>query len=170
MSMGYVKKIVAFRFIRFLIVGTGNTAINFALLNFAFYGLHQGKLVSSFIATGCAVVCSFVLNRSFVFLDKERPAQKLFVFMAVTGSGVLLIQNSVYALGLHLLQNHTVGVAADMHNLTGLHLSGTFMAINLSNVIASIGVMFWNYNGYRLFVFKGHRYGDDIVEEVNDAA
>src|ERR1017187_6038048 len=97
--MGRVKNIVAFRLVRFLIVGAGNTTVNFAVLNFAFYGLHQGKLVSSFIATACAVVFSFILNRAYVFVDKERPAKKLVLFILVTASGVMLIQNSVYAIG-----------------------------------------------------------------------
>ena len=162
--MGVVKKIVAFRFGRFVIIGVCNTIINFAILNFAFYGLHQGKLVSSFIATGCAVIFSFILNRNFVFLDKKRPAMKLVIFIVVTVSGILIVQNSIYALGIYLLRNHEVGVINFIHGLTKISLSKNFVDVNLSNVVASLLVMVWNYNGYRWFVFKAERTGNDITE------
>lgn len=162
--MSYIKKIVAFRISRFVIVGMANTAVNIAVLNLAFYSFHRGKLVSSFIATGCAVVFSFIMNRSFVFQDKSKPAQKLALFTLLTLSGVLLIQNSVYALGVTLLHNHDSGIINIIHGLTGLGLSSDFVEVNLSNVIASLCVMVWNYNSYRLFVFNGIRYGDAVIE------
>jgi len=162
--MGFVKKIVAVRLGRFVIIGICNTIINFAILNFAFYGLHQGKLVSSFIATSCAVIFSFILNRNFVFLDKKRSAMKLVIFIAVTVSGILIVQNSIYALGIYLLHNHEVGVINLIHGLTKISLSKNFVDVNLSNVVASFLVMVWNYNGYRLLVFRAERIGDDISE------
>jgi hypothetical protein len=98
-----------------------------------------------------------------VFLDKERPARKLVLFIIVTVSGVLLVQNSVYALGVYLLHNHEVGVINVALRLIGVRLSSDFVDVNLSNAVASLLVMFWNYNGYRIFVFKeGH--GNDITE------
>ena len=163
--MGHVKNIVAFRLVRFLIVGAGNTAVNFAVLNFAFYGLHQGKLVSSFVATACAVVFSFILNRAYVFVDKDRPAKKLALFIIVTVSGVMLIQNSVYDVGIHLLHGHELGVINAIHSIIGVHLSSNFVDVNLSNLVASILIMFWNYNGYRVLVFRGKRHGDEIIED-----
>jgi putative flippase GtrA len=162
--MGLVKKIVKFRLGRFVIVGVCNTIINFAILNFAFYSLHQGKLVSSFIATGCAVIFSFILNRNFVFLDKERPTVKLIIFIAVTVSGILIVQNSVYALGIYLLHNHEVGVINFIHSIFKISLSKNFVDVNLSNVVASLFVMVWNYNGYRLFVFRNAKIGNEIYE------
>jgi putative flippase GtrA len=162
--MGLVDRIIAFRLGRFVIIGICNTVINFIILNIAFYGLHQGKLVSSFIATSCSVVFSFILNRSFVFADKERPAMKLVFFIIVTLSGILLVQNSVYALGIYLIHNHEFGLINFVHKLAGIHISRDFVDVNLSNVIASLFVMVWNYNGYRLFVFKAKRHGDEIIE------
>jgi putative flippase GtrA len=159
-----VKHVIAFRVARFALAGILNTAVNFVILNLAFYGLHQGKLASSFIATSCAVAFSFVLNRNFVFVDKERPAKKLALFLIVTISGVLVIQNSVYALGIELLHHHELAISDIAYGLTHVRLSRDFIAINLSNVIASLAVMIWNYNGYRIFVFHGERHGDDVIE------
>lgn len=163
-TMMHIKKILAFRVSRFVLVGVANTAINFAILNFAFYGLHQTKLISSFIATGCAVIFSFIMNRNFVFQDKSNTAQKLAHFIILTVCGVLLVQNSIYALGILLLHGHTLSISNIIYGLTHIRLSDAFIVVNLSNLAASLGVMVWNYNGYRLFVFRGERYGNDIIE------
>lgn len=169
--MRYIHKVVAFRVTRFGLAGAANTAANFVVLNFVFYGLHQNKLVSSFVATSCAVALSFVLNRNFVFIDKERPMKKLVRFILITAGGVLLIQNSVYALCLVVLHNHEAGVADVIHGYLGLQLSDSLIDVNLSNLIASFAVMFWNYNGYRIFVFKGERRGNEVIEYLDtDAA
>jgi len=165
--MNQVKRIIAFRITRFTLAGAINTATNFAVLNFVFYGLHQGKITSIVVATSCAIAVSFVLNRNFVFLDKERPIKKLVQFLVVSVIGVFLIQNSVYALGIMLLQHHEAGVASVAHGITGLNLKDSFIDVNLSNVIASFVVMFWNYNGYRVFVFNGKRQGNEIIEDFN---
>ncbi|HUC89425.1 MAG TPA: GtrA family protein [Patescibacteria group bacterium] len=162
--MIHIKKILAFRVSRFVLVGVANTAINFAILNLAFYGLHQTKLTSSFIATGCAVIFSFIMNRNFVFQDKSRSMQKLALFIILTASGVMLVQNSIYALGILLFHGHTLGISNVIHGLIRIRLSDTFIDVNLSNLVASLGVMVWNYNGYRLFVFKGERHGNDVIE------
>lgn len=164
--MKHIKKIVAFRVSRFVLVGIANTAVNIAVLNLAFYALHQGKLTSSFIATSCAVVFSFIMNRSVVFQDKSRTAQRLARFVLLTGTGVLLVQNSVYALGLALLHQHNLGLSGVIYSLTGVRLGVDFIDVNLSNVIASLCVMFWNYNSYRLFVFNGRRRGDVVIEDA----
>ena len=146
--MEYIKKIVAFRVGRFAIVGTANTIVNFMILNLSFYALNQSKITSSLIATSCAIVFSFILNRNFVFMDKERPAKKFLVFIAITAGGVLLIQNSVYAVLISLLNYNDL------------------IEINVSNLLASLCVMFWNYNGYKIFVFHGKRFGNEIIEEA----
>lgn len=135
--MGHFKKLLSFRVNRFLVVGAGNTIINFAVLNSAFYSLHLNKITASIIATCCAIAFSFTFNRSFVFRDKSQPVRKFVVFSLVTAAGVLVIQTSVYAICVHLLTGRS-----------------NLMQINVSNLIASISVALWNYNGYRLLVFK----------------
>ncbi|HUS25920.1 MAG TPA: GtrA family protein [Nevskiaceae bacterium] len=153
--MERAKKLVSFRTVRFALVGIGNTAVNFAILNFAFYVLNQGKIVSSIIATSCAVAFSFALNRNFVFAHKTGKAlHQLILFVVVTVSGVMLVQNAVFALGVRLLPGHETPLINLVESLAKLRLSPDFIDVNLSNAVASLAVMFWNYNGYRLFVFK----------------
>ena len=156
------------RISRFALVGTVNTVINFAVLNLTFHALRQSKLTASFVATTCAVACSFVLNRSFVFMDKERSRHTFWRFLIVSGFGVLVIQNTVYALADTMLEGYEYRIAGDIHLLTGISLSGNAANINLSNAIASLAVMIWNYNGYRAFVFRGAKreYEIEPADEV----
>jgi putative flippase GtrA len=164
-AMEYLKKIVAFRVARFSLAGLTNTAVSFAVLNVAFYVLHQSKLASIVVASTCAIAVSFLLNRNFVFLDKSRPAKKLARFIVVSVIGVFLIQNIVYALGLALLHSHEAGVMNAVYSLSGVNLSSNFIDVNISNLIASLTVMFWNYNGYKLFVFDGKGSRNETIED-----
>jgi putative flippase GtrA len=139
--MEHVKIIIAHRFNRFLIVGAGNTTINFAVLNALTIGLHINKMLSAIIATSCAIMFSYALNASFVFGDSKRQLRRLATFSLIAVAGVLLVQTSVYAVSLVLLDR------------TG-HVRSDGAKVNLANLIASVCVMFWNYNGYRLFIFN----------------
>lgn len=162
--MNSLKEMVDFRATRFVTVGLLNTAVNFTILNLAFYSLHQAKLVSSFIATGCAVIFSFILNRYFVFRHRGHIGKQMARFILITAVGVLLIQNLLYALGLYLLHKHEYGIINLVDNLTTIKVGSAFVDVNLSNIMASLGVMVWNYNGYRLHVFKSEGRRNDIVE------
>jgi putative flippase GtrA len=168
--VGYVKKVIAFRVVRLLIIGSGNTAIDFAILNFVFYVLHQNKLASSFTATSEAVGCSFLLNRCFVFENKELLDKKVVLFILITGLGVLLIQNSIYVLSIRLQHHHEAGPITFIRPLSGIRLSSDFVPINLSNILGSLVVMFWNYNDYRLLVYRRTGESNDIVEDAYAAA
>src|SRR6266704_7163792 len=155
--MRQLKYLITFRLTRFTLAGAVNTTVNFAVLNFMFYALHLNKMVSIVIATSFAIVVSFILNRNFVFLDKERSANKLVRFVVVSVLGVFLVQNSVYGLGIVLLSGHETGLTNIIRTVFGVRFSDSFIDVNLSNTVASFAVLFWNYNGYKLFVFNGKR-------------
>jgi putative flippase GtrA len=162
--MEHVKHLLAFRVARFTLAGAVNTTVNFAMLNLMFYGVHLNKIVAIMIATACAIAVSFVLNRSFVFRDKEKPAAKLARFIVVSVLGVFLVQTSVYTVCITLLHGHEGGIARALYSIAGYRFSDSFVAINLSNTIASVAVLFWNYNGYRLFVFTPKLPSKEIAE------
>ncbi|HEV2412406.1 MAG TPA: GtrA family protein [Candidatus Saccharimonadales bacterium] len=168
--MRRVKEIIAFRFVRFLLVATINAAVNFSILNYTFYDLHESKLLASIMATSCVVILSFVLNRNFVFVDKERPARKLALFITVTVSGILVIQNVVYVAAVAFLSRHHVGLTNTADSLTGLRLSASVLEINLGGIVASLISAVWNYNGYRIYVFNGERRGNEILEKTTSLA
>lgn len=153
MTTGVLKK---HRILRFLVVGVGNAIISFGLLNLCYYTLGQGKIMSSIISTSCALLFSFAMNRLFVFSDRSSPVYRQFVpFVIVTVSGSLLVLNAVYVLSLRLLEGREAGLINAIQGVSGVSVSASFIDINLSTLIGAIVAMFWNYNGYRLFVFKG---------------
>lgn len=144
------------RALRFAIVGVINAAISFGILNLVFYVFHQGKITSSIIATTCALIFSFAMNRGFVFADKSRRAhQQLPAFVAVTISGSLLALNLVYILSLKLLEGHEAWIIQLTKDITTVSFSKNFIDINVSTVLGAAVAMVWNYNGYKWFVFKG---------------
>jgi putative flippase GtrA len=149
---------------RFALIGICNATISFGILNLAFYRFNQTKIVSSIIATSCALIFSFIMNRGFVFGDKTRRVhQQLPIFVIVTISGSLLVLNLVYILALNLLNGHEHLIIDSVKTLTSLSLTKNFVDINLSTVIGAVAALFWNYNGYKWFVFKGSK---DAIEEA----
>jgi len=164
--MKNIKHITDFRLARFLLSGALNTTVNFAVLNIVFYSLHYNKFTSIVVATSCAIAVSFILNRNFVFLDKTRPAKRLLSFTVISVIGVFLIQNSIYALSLALFHGHDAQVTRTIQHFTNIKLSNSFVEINLSNLVASVTVMFWNYNGYRVFVFNAKTKNNGTIESL----
>jgi putative flippase GtrA len=158
------KTVASRRVVRFIIVGVGNTLLNFVVLNIAFYALRQPKLIASLIATFFAVIVSFTLNRNFVFSDKSRPLRQLVLFVIVTLSGVLIVQNGIFYVGITLLRGHESAIVALVKRVTGIALATSFVNVNVSNAVAALFVMVWNYNGYRFFVFKEASPPDGVTE------
>lgn len=163
--MNKLKTLLTNRIARFIVVGVLNTAISFGILNLAFYKFHQGKIVSSIIATSCALAVSFVLNRNYVFADKSKRAHKqLLPFVAITVSGSLLVLNAVYILSLKLLSGHETLIIDAAKALSGVTLSANFVDINLSTVFGAVAALLWNYNGYRMFVFASQKPSSEADE------
>lgn len=160
-----LQKLLLVRKLRFVIIGLCNAAISFGILNIAFSVLHQGKIVSSIIATSCALAFSFVLNRNFVFGDKSKRAHKqLPAFIIVTVSGSLLVLNLIYILTLKVLNGHEGLIIDPIKTLTAITLAKNFVDINMSTVVGAVAALLWNYNGYRLFVFKGRSESRSVNE------
>jgi putative flippase GtrA len=153
--MEYTRKITKSRFSRFLIVGATNSAINFAVLNLLIYETHVEKILASIAATACAITFSFTFNRSFVFRDLEKPFHKFIRFILVSYGGTLFIQTTVFAVCTSLAQH-----------ISFLATRG-ILEVNLGNLVASLSVMFWNYNGYRLLVFKDRQLSHAVPDETS---
>ncbi len=163
--MRLLKQIRHHRVARFIVVGVANATLHFSILNASFYVLNQSKLMSSIIATVCAVAFSFVLNRNFVFADKStRAVRQIALFVVVTLTGMLLIHNVAYALTLSAIDNHEQGLIDLIKAVAGISLSRDFVDINVSTVIGAILAMVWNYNGYRLLVFKDKKLYEEDPE------
>lgn len=163
--MKKLKSLLSNRIARFIVVGAANATISFGVLNLVFYKFNQGKIVSSIIATTCALIFSFILNRNYVFSDKSRHVHKQFIpFVVVTISGSLLLLNLVYILTLKLLNGHETPLIDLAKDISGITFTKSFIDINLSTVVGAIAALLWNYNGYRLFVFNGSKLPLEVIE------
>jgi len=154
------------RISRFIVVGFTNALLHFTILNFSFYVLDKSKIISSFIATFCAVCFSFIMNRNFVFSDRStRPVKQLLLFIVVTLSGMLIIHNIAYAITLRLIKDNESMFINVINYISGITLSNDFVDINISTVVGACFALVWNYNGYRKFVFKdSHVYEEEIKD------
>ena len=160
-----LNKVLKWQKLRFVIIGICNAIISFSVLNIVFYKIHLSKIVASLIATTCALVFSFFLNRLFVFKDKSRKARKQIpAFIVVTISGSIVVLNLVYILSLRILKGNEHYLINSVDSILGIRLSNNFIDINLSTLIGAIVALFWNYNGYRLFVFK--KVDNDATKEI----
>jgi putative flippase GtrA len=168
--MSKLVHVFSHRIPRFAVVGIANAAVSLGLLNLLFFGLNFSKIAASLVSTACAVLCSFWLNRNFVFADKSKRAhQQILPFVLITLSGTLGVLNLVYISSVALLEHHSLWIVQTVHMVTGLHLAQSLIEINLSTVIGAIVAMIWNYNGYKLFVFKDAGHTAIVQDELSAA-
>lgn len=124
--------------LRFLLVGVFNTGLDFAILNvLVIIGLND--IASNLIATTCAMITSFILNKNFTFESKSNNYwREILLFFVFTAFGLWILQSIViYLLALVMPKSLP-----------------SFIAINLKKILATIVSLTWNYFTYKRFVFK----------------
>lgn len=126
--------------IRFVIVGTANTTIDFALLFGLVNFLSIPIFFSNIISTSVALSFSFFANKKFTFKDNDQNAKRQLIrFLMVTLSGLWIIQPIIIAI-TDMVFFRSIGT----NNI--MLLSGKLMASCITLV--------WNYLLYRKFVFN----------------
>ncbi len=147
MSVENKKKELA-RFIRFGIVGTIGSIVDFGFLNLLTLVFNVPFLVSSVISFSLAVVNNFILNRIWTFSGsrKEPITKQLLQFGLVSVIG-LLIRTPLLA----WLEKVLVPMA---ENFFPNFLTPTIIAHNVSLAIAIGVVLLWNYFANRFWTFK----------------
>ena len=136
------------RFIRFGIVGTIGSVVDFGFLNLLTLVFHVPFLVSSVISFSLAVINNFVLNRIWTFPGsrKEPIVNQLLQFGLVSVIG-LLIRTPLLA------WLETVLIPMAEKNVPNL-LTPTIVGHNVSLAIAIGVVLMWNYFANRFWTFK----------------
>lgn len=132
-----------FQLAKFVEVGVLNTLVDFGILNFLLaisevtLGFRVAILNSvSFLA---AVINSYFWNKTWTFEKETKFQHKEFsVFLVVSIIGLILNSSIVYFGTL---------------SLTFLKIS-TAALVNLVKIFATFIVMFWNFFGYKIFVFE----------------
>jgi putative flippase GtrA len=134
------------QFLKFGFVGVVNTAVDLGVFNFLIFifGVATGVSYILFktISFSCALINSYVLNKSFVFNSKENNFNKreFSLFLVVSLMGILL----------------NVSVAFLIYTLVYMYGASLpyYVAANIGAISGSIVVLLWNFLGYKFFVFK----------------
>ncbi len=145
------------RFLKFAVVGTLGTAIDFGILNLLILTFGFSKGLAKTCSFTVAVINSFIWNRLWTFREaKDRSIGFLLVqFFLVSIGGLLLNQAIFLSLDAWVLGEAGV-LAAPMAALAlNIGLAHYKLAYNLSNAVATIIVLFWNFGANRLWTFRG---------------
>lgn len=136
--------------VRFLIAGSGNTALDFLMLNLLTLGLGLRDVPANSISVVIGVCISYLLNHLFVFRYPYRVSWRKFAsFFAVTGFSSLVLQNLIIWAFETMFQTefgHSLLLfAAD---------SQRAIELNIAKAVA-VGVgLVWNFLFYRFVVFR----------------
>jgi putative flippase GtrA len=124
--------------IRFAIVGSANTAIDFSIL-FILVLFGVDKFLGNFISTSIALSFSFFANKKFTFKTNGKSGYlNILKFLLITIFGLWVIQPLI----IFSIENIMVPTHIDK-----------FIVLFIGKFLATIVTLIWNYLLYRKFVF-----------------
>ncbi|MCK4891822.1 MAG: GtrA family protein [Candidatus Pacebacteria bacterium] len=140
-----IRKINYKRFAKFSTVGFTSSIIDFFILNVLslFSGIDKGFFAAIFsvISFLVANINSYILNKKWTF-KKNNIDSRYKTFLKVSIAGVLINASMIYALTTLISQDYVSGI----------------IWLNMSKVTATFIVMFFNYFGYKKYVFNYKKY------------
>jgi putative flippase GtrA len=145
------------RFIKFAIVGTIGTVVDFGVLNLLIQVAGFDKFWANTCSFSAAVVSNFTWNRLWTFPEsRERPLLSQLGQFALVNVAGLVINQAIF-LGLDRFVLGQAGVLAEpmsaLADVVGIaHFA---LAYNLAKAIAIIVVLFWNFGVNRVWTYKG---------------
>lgn len=148
---GLLKKYpIIMQFVKFVVIGFINTALDFAILNLEMwmFSIYAGWPIIIFNVVSFAIAStnSFIWNRLWTFKVKsgEKVAMQYLQFIIVTAIG-MGINSSIVYLGTTVVGPHF-----------GLHPQ---LWANVVKVFATCISLIWNFFGYKFVVFKKKELG-----------
>ena len=145
------------RFLKFAVVGTLGTVIDFGGLNLLILTFGFSKILANTCSFTVAVINSFIWNRLWTFHEaRDRPIAPLLAQFVLVSIGGLLLNQAMFLSLDALVLGEAGALAAPMATLAlGIGLAHYKLAYNLSKAIATIFVLFWNFGANRLWTFRG---------------
>jgi len=126
--------------LRFTIVGSINTVIDFSILFTLTTLFNVPKELANFISTFVAFLFSFFANKKYTFKSTSKNLKRQFLlFTVVTLFGLWVIQTIIIAAITPVFTNLDVNKPA---------------ALLISKLIATVASLIWNYTLYSKVVFK----------------
>ena len=139
--MKFLKNRHPKRFAKFSIIGSLNFLVDIAVLNILSYitGFNKGIFAAIFSAISFLIanVNSYYLNRKWTFRNNEKKSRYK-VFLAISVMGIVANMLIVYNFTTYISQPYFSDI----------------MWLNVSKIIATGFVMFFNYYGYKKYVFN----------------
>ena len=139
--MKFLKNRHPKRFAKFSIIGSLNFLVDIAVLNILSYitGFNKGIFAAIFSAVSFLIanVSSYYLNRKWTFRNNEKKSRYK-VFLAISVMGIVANMLIVYNFTTYISQPYFSDI----------------MWLNVSKIIATGFVMFFNYYGYKKYVFN----------------
>ena len=127
--------------IRFLIVGSLNTGIDFSLL-FIFVNIFYLPVIfSNILSTSFALIFSFFANKKFTFKNDDCGKKQVFIFMTVTLFGLWILQPIIIS-SVSLIINNTINKD---------------LILFIGKLLATCVTLIWNYLFYSKVVFKNNK-------------
>ena len=131
--------------LRFTIVGSINTALDFSILFILTMLFNIPKELANFISTFISFLFSFFANKKYTFKSTSKNLKKQFIlFTIVTLFGLWVIQ--------------TIIIAAITPVFTNINKPA---ALLISKLIATAASLIWNYTLYSRVVFKKSKNSSD---------
>ena len=133
--------------LRFTIVGSINTVIDFSILFTLATLFNVPKELANFVSTFVAFLFSFFANKKYTFKSTSKNLKKQFLlFTIVTLFGLWVIQTIIIAAITPVFTNLGVNKAT---------------ALLISKLIATIASLIWNYTLYSKLIFKKSKNSSD---------
>jgi len=129
------------QFGRFLIVGIINTLVDWGILNILLIATRDQTLplyaLFKSVSFACAVICSYILNKRFVFRSREKSSSKqILAFVCVSLASWIL----------------NAGIAT--YATFSIPFSVFWVKANAGAVLGTLVSLMVNYLGYKNLVFK----------------
>lgn len=133
--------------LRFTIVGSINTALDFSILFILTMLFNIPKELANFISTSVSFLFSFFANKKYTFKSTSKNLKKQFLlFTIVTLFGLWVIQTIIITAITPVFTNLGVNKPA---------------ALLISKLIATAASLIWNYTLYSRVVFKKPKNSSD---------
>jgi len=133
--------------LRFAIVGSINTALDFSILFILTMLFNVPKELANFISTSVSFLFSFFANKKYTFKSTSKNLKRQFLlFTIVTLFGLWVIQTIIITTITPVFTNLGVNRPA---------------ALLISKLIATAASLIWNYTLYSRVVFKKPKNSSD---------
>lgn len=144
------------RISRFGMIGIFNTLVDFAIFN-ALSGkkIGWGKLKSNTVSTTVAMICSFVLNRNYVFSGHGDPLIQIILFFGITAFGLYVLQNGVIYLFTQVW-SWPGKLTSRLIDAFHLPFENDLVLKNSAKIIGTVLSLVWNYLLYSKVVFRAY--------------